>query len=175
MIDRRAALRGGGAVAVGAPAITAVESGSDPAFVSVVPALMGDPGRNRPAAELPEHLTRQERRSPDLGHPHKRRAGSESGNGPSALWGDGALSGATRSGPGARPGGNAAVHRGGVRAPARDGVSLGPGQRCRTAFMTLRARGAPSRPPEMSSREIFMSVGSMNTATATEAPSGFLP
>ena len=39
MIDRRAVLRGGGAVAAGALAITAVESGNDPAFASVMPAL----------------------------------------------------------------------------------------------------------------------------------------
>lgn len=38
-----------------------------------------------------------------------------------------------------------------------------------TAFMTLFAMGAPSLPPEMSSREMSMSVGSMKTATATEA------
>lgn len=45
----------------------------------------------------------------------------------------------------------------------------------RTAFMTLLAMGAPSPPPEMSAREMSMSVGSMNTATATEDPSSFLP
>lgn len=38
-----------------------------------------------------------------------------------------------------------------------------------TAFMTLFAIGAPSLPPEMSAREMSMSVGSMKTATATEA------
>nr|WP_240627724.1 sirohydrochlorin chelatase [Streptomyces scopuliridis] len=38
-----------------------------------------------------------------------------------------------------------------------------------TAFMTLFAIGAPSLPPEISAREMSMSVGSMKTATATEA------
>ncbi len=44
-----------------------------------------------------------------------------------------------------------------------------------TASITFFAIGAPRRPPEMSEREMSMSVGSMKTATATERPSSFLP
>lgn len=50
-----------------------------------------------------------------------------------------------------------------------------PDHRCRTAFITLRAMGAPRLPPEMSAREMSMAVGSMKTATATEAPSALSP
>lgn len=63
MIDRRAVLRSGGAVAVGALAITAVESGSDPAFASVLPALMGNPAETGESLGFPKHLTREERRN----------------------------------------------------------------------------------------------------------------
>lgn len=63
MIDRRAVLRGGGAVAAGALAITAVESGSDPAFASVLPALMGNPAETGESLGYPKHLTREERRN----------------------------------------------------------------------------------------------------------------
>ncbi|MEY9842921.1 ester cyclase [Streptacidiphilus sp. EB103A] len=63
MIDRRAVLRGSGAVVVGALAITAVESGSDPAFASVLPALMGNPAETGESLGYPKHLTHEERRN----------------------------------------------------------------------------------------------------------------
>ncbi|MFF0085949.1 ester cyclase [Streptomyces canus] len=63
MIDRRAVLRGSGAVAAGALAITAVESGNDSAFASVMPALMGNPAETGESLGYPKHLTHQERRN----------------------------------------------------------------------------------------------------------------
>jgi hypothetical protein len=63
MVDRRTVLRGGGALAVGALAIAAVESGSDPAFASVMPALLGNPAETGGSLGYPKHLTREERRN----------------------------------------------------------------------------------------------------------------
>ena len=63
MIDRRTVLRGGGALAVGALAIAAVESGSDPASASVTRALLGNPAETGGSLGYPKHLTHEERRN----------------------------------------------------------------------------------------------------------------
>jgi hypothetical protein len=63
MVDRRAVLRGGGAVALGALAIAAVESGSESAFASEMPALLGNPAETGGSLGFPKHLTREERRN----------------------------------------------------------------------------------------------------------------
>jgi hypothetical protein len=63
MTDRRTLLRGGSAALVGALAIAAVESGSDPAFASVTPALMGNPAETGESLGFPKNLTYEERRN----------------------------------------------------------------------------------------------------------------
>lgn len=63
MVDRRTVLRGGGAVALGALAIAAVESGSESAFASEMPGLLGNPAETGGSLGFPKHLTHEERRN----------------------------------------------------------------------------------------------------------------
>lgn len=63
MLSRRTVLRSGSALTVGALAIGAVESGADPAFASVMPALMGNPAETGESLGYPKHLTHAERRN----------------------------------------------------------------------------------------------------------------
>ncbi|MFI1769683.1 ester cyclase [Streptomyces sp. NPDC020800] len=64
MIDRRNVLRGGGAAALGALAITAVASGTDLAAAATgTQELLGDPASTPQAESLwPTHLTHEERK-----------------------------------------------------------------------------------------------------------------